>query len=190
MLSAGLLIASLLYWGSNSDAPAKTMISPAKISGGRQRKRQQLPMPPSDFFGTPNRRNYPHSSPNHHQYPCSLFCGSVTTATGQSRQECLAHKEIAQGSTFHGIRSYMTLHVFTKPVSDFFRTGRGCCTAVWLTARSQNHFSQQFVCLWQQHNARTEGGGREGNISIQFSVQSALKIHPKNVLSLIRKAVP
>lgn len=137
MLSAGLLVASLLYWGSNSDAPAKTMISPAKRSGGRQRKGQQHPMPPRDFFRTPSRRTYPHSSPDHHEYPGSLFHGSVTTATGQRRQERLAHRDCSRLRFPQHQVQHLTLNVVTKTASGFFGTGRGCCTAVWLTLHAR-----------------------------------------------------
>lgn len=111
MLSAGLLVASLLYWGSNSDAPAKTMISPAKIIGGRQRKCQQHPMLLNDFFRTLSHKTYSYSSPNSREYPCCLFSVPVTTATGQRRQEPMlgTRQEIAQGSIFHGIKSSIWL---------------------------------------------------------------------------------
>ena len=44
-------------------------------------------MPLNDFFRTLSLKTYSHSSPYNHEYPCSLFSGSVTTTTGQWRQE-------------------------------------------------------------------------------------------------------
>lgn len=116
MLSAGLLVASLLYWGSNSDAPAKTMISPAKIIRGRQRKCQQHTYA-TELFRDISHKTYSHSSPNNHKYPHSLFSGSVTAATGQRRQEPMpgTRQKNSLKAPFYTAPSPAFDFAFTKP---------------------------------------------------------------------------
>lgn len=185
MLSAGLLVASLLYWGSNSDAPAKTMISPAKIIGVRQRKCQHS-KPPTDFFRTFHHKTYSYSSPNNYEYPCSLLNRSVTTdqlPQGRGgRNQCLAQdKRDHSRLNFAWYQvQHLTLNVFKKTQLDFIRTSRHHCTAVWLLLQAHRTIPLNNPCACSSSTMCTEEGDRKGKISTPFSVQSALKIQQKN----------
>lgn len=166
MLSAGLLVASLLYWGSNSDAPAKTMISPAKIIRGRQRKCQQHPYA-TELFRDISHKTYSHSSPNNHKYPRSLFSGSVTAATGQRRQEPMpgTRQKNSFKAPFCTAPSPAFDFAFTKPAFSATVT-----KAYFLCLRkfSSEQIKAIFACLQKQDHRQVSMFFATGNILFSF----------------------